>query len=131
MTIYDVTAWCVVPHYTTFEIEASTVNEALEKAKSQARDECGEPCDGGEFDWEEFEVTSDAESMRYLTPARATEIAAPELLDALRRGVNVAQDVVDFWERGDLAESVRALSLWLADARTAINQAIKPEEDKL
>jgi hypothetical protein len=126
MTTYEVTAWCVVPYYTTFELDAETVNEALEKAKLQAREECGEPCDdGGESDWEEFEITSDAESLRYLTPARAGEIAAPELLDALRRGVNVAQAVVDSWEHGDLAESVRTLSLWLADARAAINQAIK------
>ena len=103
MTIYDVTAWCAVPYYTTFEVDAANINEALEKAKLQAREEYGEPCGGGESDWDEFEITSDGESLRYLTPARVTEIAAPELLDALRRGVNAAQDVVDSWERGDVA----------------------------
>jgi hypothetical protein len=88
MTTYEVTAWCSVPHYTTFEVEATSIDEALEKAKIQARDEVGEPCDGLKANWDEFEVSSqgdDAASVRYLEPSLSAAIAAPTLLAALCR----------------------------------------------
>jgi hypothetical protein len=69
-----------------------------------------------------------AEYVRHVEPARLAENAGPELLDALERGVTVAQDVVDFWEHGDVAEAVRALSLWLAEARPAIHKATQQQE---
>jgi hypothetical protein len=85
MTTYGVTAWCNVPYYATFELEASSLNEALEKAKIQARDEYGEPCGGGESDWDEFEIESEGytgEYLRHLKLSRLAKNAALELLDA-------------------------------------------------
>lgn len=128
MTTYEVTAWCVVPYYTTFELDASSIADALEKAKVQARDECGEPCGGGESGWDEFEIVSQGDVDEYilhLEPQRLAENAALELRDALLCGIGLAQQVVDSWERGDLAAAVRALSQWLPDARAAINKATK------
>jgi hypothetical protein len=127
MTTYEVTAWCSVPYYTTFEIEADSVEEALRKAKRQARDEYGEPC-GGESKWDEFEIVSEGETdeyIRHLEPSRLAENAALELRDELQRGVNLAQKVGHSWERGDLAAAVRALSQWIIDARSAVDRATK------
>lgn len=125
MTLYDVTAWCDFPHYTTFEIEAASIEEALAKAKTQVSGETPEPCDGAAYEWNEFEVSDedDGETIRHLAPERAAEIAAPALLESLQRGAIVARAVTDSWERGDLAEAVRALSLLLTDAADAIKQA--------
>jgi hypothetical protein len=86
MTTYNVTAWCDVPHYTTFDVEADSIDEALEKGKLQARDESGEPCNSTRFDWDEFEITSEADenaSLTYLAPTRLIENAGPTLLAAL------------------------------------------------
>ena len=128
MTTYEVTAWCSVPYYTTFDLDAGSIGEALDKARRRVRDEYGEPCGGGESDWDEFEITSEGDSSEYvkhLEPSRLAEIAATELLDALRHGTDTAQRVLDSWERGDLAGSIRALSQWLSAALAAINQATK------
>lgn len=128
MTTYQISAWCAVPYYTTFELEANCIDDALEKAKRQALEACGEPCGGGESDWDEFEIVSEGDAdeyIRYLEPSRLAENAALELRDELQRGTNVAQQVVDVWERGDLAAAVRALSTWLADARAALDKATK------
>ncbi len=126
MTTYEVTAWCSFPYYTTFEIDAENINEALEKAKHRARDEYGEPCDNGESDWDEFDISSDDESLKYLEPARLAANAGLQLLDALQSGTTIAQHVLDSWERGDLAGTVRALSQWLEGSRAVINKATKP-----
>jgi hypothetical protein len=130
MTTYEVTAWCIVPHYTTFDVDAVGIGEALEKAKLQAKDEYGEPCDGGECHWDEFEIVSEGagdEYIRHLDPLRAAENAAAELLEQLQRGVNHSQSVVDSWERGDLAATVRELERWLAEARLTLNQATEQD----
>jgi hypothetical protein len=87
MTTYNVTAWCTVPCYTTFEIEAATFHEALEKAKLQARNECGEPCNSGDFDWDEYEISSeddDSQVITYLEPPRLAANAADDLLCAAK-----------------------------------------------
>ena len=125
MPRYDVTAWCSFPHYTIFEVEAASLEEALAKAQTQVADEYPEPCDGASYEWNEFEVCGEynGETIRHLEPERAAEIAAPALLGALQHGVIAARGVTDFWERGDLAQAVRALSLWLTDADAAINEA--------
>jgi hypothetical protein len=126
MTTYEVTAWCSVPHYTTFDVDAGSVEEALEKAKIQAKDEYGEPCDGAECDWDEFEIASEGDAdeyIRHLEPSRSAKNTAPELLEQLQRGVNHSQSVVDSWERGDLAATVREVAQWLAEARATLNQA--------
>jgi hypothetical protein len=85
MTNYEVTAWCSVPYYTTFDVDADNIHKALEKAKQQAREECGEPCGGGESEWDEFQIVSDAESLAYLETSRQAANAAPVLLAALSR----------------------------------------------
>jgi hypothetical protein len=51
--------------------------------------------------------------------------AAPELRDELQRGADVAQQIVDSWEHGDLAAAVRAMSQWLVDARSSLDKATK------
>ena len=128
MTTYQVTAWCNFPHYTTFEVDARSPREALRKARQQALEESPEPCNGFTVEWDEFEICPEADDVkcrRYVEPAKRAEIAAMELLDALRQGTDAAQRVLDSWERGDLAASIRALSQWLSDARAAIIQATK------
>ena len=85
MTTYQVTAWCSVPYYTTFDVDADNIHKALEKAKQQAREECGEPCGGGESEWDEFQIVSDAECLGYLETSRQAANAAPALLAALSR----------------------------------------------
>jgi hypothetical protein len=120
MTAYQVTAWCAVPHYTVFDVEAENMTEALEKARTQAQGEYGEPCDGGaKCDWDEFEIVSEEdadEHVRYLEPALSAEIAAPELLEA----AILAEDVLSELARlDDGTPSVSALSL----LRAAIKKA--------
>src|SRR5271165_918730 len=105
MTTYNVTAWCSVPYYTTFELEADSLTEALTKAKVQVRAEYGEPCSGGESDWDEFEVTSEGDTdevLRHLEPSRLAANAGTQLRDALQNGLTIAQQVADSWEQGDL-----------------------------
>jgi len=134
MTTYQVTAWCVVPHYTTFDVHAGNIAEALEKARNQAQEEYGDPCDGVKCDWDEFEVVSDnaGEQIRHLEPARRTENAAQELLDHLRTGVSLVQFLLATWDGGDLAGAVRALAQWHTDAGATIAQATdgQSEEDE-
>lgn len=48
---------------------------------------------------------------------------APELLNALRTQSDAAQDVLDNWERGDLAGAVRALAATISTSRDAIAKA--------
>jgi hypothetical protein len=127
MPRYDVIAWCSFPHYTTFEVEAASIEEALAKAKTQVSDKSPEPCDGASYEWNELEVCAAGgdQFIRHLETERAAEIAAPELLAALQRGANAARGVTDTWERGDLAQAVRDISLWLIDA-DAVKQATQP-----
>jgi hypothetical protein len=126
MPIYEVTAWRVVPHYTVFDVDATDIREALEKARVQARDEYGEPCIDGECDWDEFELHpegDEGEILTYLAPQVLARNAATELLDELQRGLSLAQNVVDSWEHADLAAAVRALSQWSEEARAIIAKA--------
>ena len=88
MTTYTVTAWCNVAHYTTFEVDAGSIDEALKKGRIQAREECGEPCSDAEYEWDEFEVFAESDETafaKHIEPSRLAEIAASALLAALRR----------------------------------------------
>ena len=124
MTLYQVTAWCAFPHYTSFEVEADSFDAALAKAEAQVKDEVPESCDGAAYEWNELEIAGgEGEHFRRLSPERAAEIAAPSLLDTLRGGVIAAQDVIDRWERGDLAEAVRGLAAWLTEAAAVLREA--------
>jgi hypothetical protein len=126
MPRYDVTAWCSFPHYTTFEVEADTAQDALAKAETQVLDEYPEPCNGGEYQWDEFQIdpADDNEpGIYHLQPEARLSAAAQTLLDALRCGVTAATDVVTRWEKGDLAQAVRALSLWATEAAAAVERA--------
>lgn len=125
MPRYDVTAWCSVPHYTTFEIEAASALEALAKAKMQVGNEDAEACNSAPYEWDEFELCSEAagDYLGHLEPERAAEIAAVELLDTVKRGTAAARDVISSWEQGDLAGAVRTLALWVATADSAIEKA--------
>lgn len=126
MTTYQVTAWCSVNYYATFDVEAGSMAEALEKARGRAREEPGEPCDGAECDWNEFEIISDGnedERFRHLEPELLAANTATELLEELQRGVALAQGLLETWERGDLAASVRSIGEWLTDARTILRWA--------
>ena len=46
--------------------------------------------------------------------------AAPEMRATLAEGAEVAQQVVDNWESGDLAGAVRTLEGWMKIARASI-----------
>ncbi len=118
MTTYEVTAWCSVPYFTIFDVEAGSIGEALEKAKVQAKDEYGEPSDRA--DWDEFYIVSEGDSdehVLHLEPPRLAEIAALELLEQLQRGVDHVQSIVDSWERGDLAAAARKAHIPLLRVR--------------
>ena len=85
MTRYNVTAWCSFPHYTTFEVEASSLLQALSKAREQASDECAEPCNGAAIEWDEFQIHSNNNASKprtYFEPSRRVEMAALHLLRA-------------------------------------------------
>ncbi len=130
MTTYQVIAWCSVPHRTTFDVEAGSVEEALEKAREKAKDTYGEPCDGASHDWDEFDIVSEGdadEHIRHLEPARLVENAASELLVELQSGIEHAQTVTDSWEHGDLASAVRAMAKWLVRARETLRHATRGE----
>jgi hypothetical protein len=132
MTTYEVTAWCSVPYFTIFDVEAGSIGEALEKAKVQAKDEYGEPSDRA--DWDEFYIVSEGDSdehVLHLEPPRLAEIAALELLEQLQRGVDHVQSIVDSWERGDLAAAVRDLTLWLPEARATLKKATEHDASEI
>ena len=121
MTTYEVTAWCSVPHYTTFEVDAATLGEALDKAADQAASEYPEPCGGAAFEWDEFEVTSarDAShSRRRVEPARLVEIAADDLLRA-------AQFALPLLEVLACTSENRCERMAFHKMRRAINKATK------
>jgi len=124
MNKYDVYASCDVPHYTTFQVEAATVEEALDKAKAQVHDETPQMC-GGEYEWHEIEVCGEHgdEFMRCREPQRAAQIAAPAILKALQLGVIAARKVLARRELGDPAETIHALADWLAQAESAVQEA--------
>ncbi len=110
MTTYLVTAWCSIPHYTTFEVEAKSFKAALRKARKQAQDECPEPCIGASHDWNEFEIATESTDkiLLHLEPEHALELAAPELLEA----AILAEDVLsEFARLDDGTPSVSALHL--------------------
>lgn len=130
MTTYEVTAWCNVPYYATFEVKAANLDHALKKTKLRAKNkkECGEPC-GGDSEWDEFEIMSvpdAAQHLRHLEPAWVAAVAALDLRDALQAGIRHAQAIVESWQSGDLAEAVRALSEWLPCAHDALAKATQP-----
>jgi hypothetical protein len=86
MTTYHVTARCTLPHYTTFEVQADTLEDALAGAKVQAADEYPEPCNGASCEWDEFEIRPEdgsANGMSHLEPSRLAANAADDLLQAL------------------------------------------------
>lgn len=130
MTIYHVTAWCTLPHYTTFEVDAGSIDEALEKAKEQASDEYPEPCDGAQIDWDEFEIFpegDEAELIRYLEPPRLAENAAPALLAALCRFEEAWRrwaDDIRSWPK--LAASTEMFDIY-EQARLAIAEATQQQ----
>lgn len=71
------------------------------------------------------EIVQENEEGRLASPAQRRAngqliAAAPRMLAALQRGLKAGTIVADSWERGDLAQAVRMLSLWLADASSAI-----------
>jgi hypothetical protein len=122
MTKYEVTAWCSCPHYATFEVEAKSPREALEKARQQAPDEYPEPCNGSAVDWAEFEICpngDDAKSRTYFEPSRRAEVAAQRLLDAAEFALPVLELLAcSRWNR----QERRAYN----KLRAAINKATKP-----
>jgi hypothetical protein len=126
MTTYNVTAWCDVPHYTTFDVEADSIDEALEKGKLQACEEDGEPCNSTKFDWDEFEISSEdneAADLTYLAPSRLIENAAPTLLAALRRFEEAWRRWADDIRRiPELAASTELFDIY-EQARAAIAEA--------
>lgn len=87
MTTYHVTAWCALPHYTTFEVQADSLEDALAKAKEQAINEHPEPCNGGEYDWDEFQIDPEddnAPGIYHLEPNARLNSAARELLELVK-----------------------------------------------
>ena len=126
MTSYQITAWCSVPYYTTFEVDAENVHQALRKARRHARQECGEPCNGGESEWDEFEISSDdddSEIMTHVEPSRLTANAAPNLLAALLRFKAAWRSWADDMRRyPKLAASTEMFAIY-EQARAAIAEA--------
>ena len=123
MPRYNITAWCSLPHYATFEINARSVREALARAKIQVTDEYADPCNGGAYEWNEFEVqVPSGRSKWFLEPDRAMEIAAKDLLDA----AILAEDVLsDLARDDDGTPSVSAL----LQLRAAIRKSRSPVGD--
>ena len=122
MTIYEVTAWCSFPHYTTFEVEARSFAEALRKAQQQAPEEDPEPCDGATAEWDEFQIhptDDEAKSRTYFEPSRRAEMAAGHLLEA-------AQFALPLLEILACSSECREERRAYYKLRAAINKATKP-----
>ncbi len=122
MPIYDVTAWCSLPHYATFQVEARSLTEALRKARHQASEEYAEPCDGVAVDWDEFQICPDGDetkSRTYFEPARRTEMAAARLLRA-------AEFTLPLLEIMACTSENRQERRAYYKIRAAINKATKP-----
>jgi hypothetical protein len=108
MMLYTVIAWCERPFYAECEVEAETPEAALAKAREAIHGEPAEDC-GGEYCWDEWRVeTDDEEVLSHLDEPARLGLAAPALLAA-------CQMVVDRWEKGDLAEAVRACAAAIAE----------------
>jgi hypothetical protein len=121
MTKYQVTAWCSFPHYTTFEVEAQSLREAFRKAREQAPEEYGEPCNGCEIDWDEFEIHPEGDEekvRRYVEPSRRAEMAAEHLL----RAAQFTLPLLEVLARSENRQERRAYY----KLRAAINKATKP-----
>jgi|SRR5579883_992957 len=110
MTRYFITAWCDRPFYAQCEVEASTPEEALVKAREAIHDAPAEECDDG-YPWDEWRVdTAEADEVLSQLDGRARlRAAADNLLLACRM-------VVDRWEHGNLAEAARACRDAVAEA---------------
>jgi hypothetical protein len=120
MKTYEVTAWCDLPQYTTFDVKARSLKAALAKAKTQVYDETPEPCNGGSYDWNEIQVQApNGKSIRYLTPEWAAEIAAKDLLEAAIHAEEVLSELARL---DDGTPSVSALSLLRAAIAKATQQ---------
>ena len=122
MTIYEVTAWCSFPHYTTFEVEARSLAEALRKAQKQAPEESGEPCYGCAVEWDEFEIHPEGDqrkSKAYVEPSRRAEVAAEDLLKAAQCALPLLEVLAASRENRQERRAYYKL-------RAAINKATKP-----
>jgi hypothetical protein len=122
MTTYQVTAWCGLPHYTTFEVEARSLAEALRKAKQQAPEEYAEPCDGAAIEWDDFQIHVKGDERRvrtYFEPSRRIEMAAECLLLA-------AQFVLPLLEVRASSSENRQERRAYYKLRAAINKATRP-----
>ncbi len=122
MTTYHVTAWCNFPHYTTFEVEARNLSEALRKAREQAPEEYAEPCNGGVIEWDEYQIHSEnneAKSRTYFEPSRRAEMGAQDLL----RAVQFTLPLLEVLARSSENRQERRAYYKL---RAAVNKAIKP-----
>jgi hypothetical protein len=122
MPIYDVTAWCSLPHYATFQVEARSLTEALGKARHQVPEEYAEPCDGVAVDWDEFKICrsgDETKSRTYFEPARRAEMAAARLLRA-------AEFTLPLLEIMACTSENRQERRAYYKIRAAINKATKP-----
>jgi len=102
---FTVYAWCVRPFIAYLdEVEAETPEDAIGHARRNTEKllEVAEECNG-EHHWDEFAACDeDGRELLHVLDAEARgRQAAPELLEACRV-------VVERWERGNLAEAVRA-----------------------
>ena len=122
MTTYEVTAWCSVPHYTTFEVKARSFPEALRKAQKHAPDEYAEPCDDATAEWDDFQIHAKGDprkSRTYFEPRRRAELAAEHLLKA-------AQFALPLLEVLACSSECREERRAYYKLRAAINKATKP-----
>jgi hypothetical protein len=90
--------------------------------------------DHGDTEWDDDSYCECGECGFFATVADFSETSsgtkaepAANLLETLRQGVKTAGEVVSRWERGDLAESVRSLGMWHAEAEAAIAEAMQIE----
>ena len=122
MTKYEVTAWCGVPHYTTFEVEARSFAGALRKARQQAPEECAELCDGAAIEWDDFQIHAKGDERRvrtYFEPSRRIEMAAEHLLRAAEFTLPLLEVLACSSENRQERRAYYKL-------RAAINKATKP-----
>jgi hypothetical protein len=121
MTRYNVTAWCNVAHYATFNVEAPSLSAALDKAREQAQDEHALACHGDAADWNAFQIypsADESQTRTYFEPSRRIEMAAPALLDALLNIKRLAEKSGDHE-----ADPFALLDLIAGEVHTALAQA--------
>jgi hypothetical protein len=122
-TTYLVHAWCDRPFITYLDpVEADTPEQAIAIARRQRRKllDAAEECNG-KYPWDEFAVYDEEgnELLHILDDDARLEIAAPELLAALKRTEAALHDIIGAADNGEPYSREELIRLFIDDWNAA------------